>query len=231
MQLSVGGFEDGPTGNRGIGGFLIRGDDAKAMKKNLREEEELQASDKDLDLPDKRRKIDHAGIQHFFSKRELSREESGDYSDTSPQIVDEETGSPPLEHGHAICSRRSQGNDEVPAARDAADANLADESYKRRATVGSPRSPRQVSFESYSCDRCNASMPHSARTEHSDWHYARDLQAQESTADSRQVPEANLNGRGLDNAKKNIKMRATNGAAQAPKKITKGQSQLTFGRS
>ena len=228
MQLSVGGFEDGPTGNRGIGGFLIRGDDAKAIKNSLRDED---LRDQDLELPDKRRKLDHGGIQHFFSKRESSREESGDYSDTSPQIVDEETGSSPFERGDAICSRRSQGNDEVPAARDPADANLADESYKRQEIVGPLRSPRQVSFEAHFCDRCNASMPHSARTEHNDWHYARDLQAQESTADSRQVPEANLNGGGFDNAKKSIKIRATKGSAQAPNKVTKGQSQLTFGRS
>jgi DNA polymerase eta len=31
LSLSVGGFEDGVTGNKGIGGFLVRGDAAKAM--------------------------------------------------------------------------------------------------------------------------------------------------------------------------------------------------------
>jgi len=31
LSLSVGGFEDGITGNQGIGGFLVRGEEAKAM--------------------------------------------------------------------------------------------------------------------------------------------------------------------------------------------------------
>ncbi|KAK4933013.1 hypothetical protein LTR28_011308, partial [Elasticomyces elasticus] len=31
LSLSVGGFEDGITGNKGISGFLVRGDEAKAM--------------------------------------------------------------------------------------------------------------------------------------------------------------------------------------------------------
>ena len=224
LQLSVGGFEDGPTGNRGIGGFLIRGDDAKAMKDTLRDED-TRVSGKDLDLPDKRRKIEHGPIQHFLEKRDVSHEESGEYSDTKDDAVDAESGPSPIEHSDA--SRRSQGAQELPAAIDKTDASLAGETYKRQAIVGLPW---QASLETYYCDRCSRSMPQSGKAEHCDWHYARDLQAQEQTANPTAVSEASLNGRGID-TKKGVKMRASNGPAQAPRKIEKGQSQLTFGRS
>lgn len=84
LQLSVGGFEDGVTGNRGIGGFLVRGDEAKALKLSSRGPYH-QPSAVDVDRGRKRRKIEDGGIQRFFSK-ESSKEEQDDFSDSDPEV-------------------------------------------------------------------------------------------------------------------------------------------------
>lgn len=77
LQLSVGGFEDGITGNRGIGGFLVRGDEAKALK--------LTSRGSDVDGGRKRRKLEDGGIRRFFTK-EGSKEEQDDSSDSDAGV-------------------------------------------------------------------------------------------------------------------------------------------------
>ncbi|OBT75546.1 hypothetical protein VF21_05828 [Pseudogymnoascus sp. 05NY08] len=66
LSLSVAGFEDGITGNMGIGGFLLKGDDAKAAREN-----EYRSEDGASDRPEKRQKTGYGarGIQGFFSKQ------------------------------------------------------------------------------------------------------------------------------------------------------------------
>lgn len=66
LSLSVAGFEDGITGNMGIGGFLLKGDEAKAARENdFRPENEASYR------PEKRQRTEHGarGIQEFFSKQ------------------------------------------------------------------------------------------------------------------------------------------------------------------
>jgi DNA polymerase eta len=82
LSLSVGGFEEGVTGNQGIGGFLIRGDEAKAlMTSNLtREDSGERTYATSSSSGNKRRKIDAApaGITQFFGvpQRKGSKGES-----------------------------------------------------------------------------------------------------------------------------------------------------------
>jgi DNA polymerase eta len=74
LSLSVGGFEDGVTGNRGIGTFLVRGDEAKAMVA-LPRHDDSGISLTEEDRPEKRRKLgDETKIQRFFGKRESMEE-------------------------------------------------------------------------------------------------------------------------------------------------------------
>ena len=75
LQLSVGGFEDGPTGNRGIGGFLVKGEEAKAMIPSIRNADGHEWSKENDDQPVKRRKLDRGAIPHFFSQQQQSHEE------------------------------------------------------------------------------------------------------------------------------------------------------------
>ena len=85
LQLSVGGFEDGITGNRGIGGFLLRGDEAKALMPTSRDSDH-PSSGADADRDRKRRKLEDGGIQRFFTK-ESSREDQDDCSDSNPRVL------------------------------------------------------------------------------------------------------------------------------------------------
>ncbi|KAL8776734.1 MAG: hypothetical protein Q9213_008153 [Squamulea squamosa] len=92
LQLSVGGFEDGPTGNRGIGGFLIRGDEAKAMKRD----NEDHASDHGDYRAEKRPKNEYGAIQRFLSRQETSHGDSDeDNAPTHPDMDGVRTSSIP----------------------------------------------------------------------------------------------------------------------------------------
>jgi DNA polymerase eta len=89
ISLSVGGFEDGVTGNMGIGAFLLTGDEAKAMKSTVRED---TATAEPL-RPEKRRRVDNMGIDRFLVKKSISEEhdeeldirEASDTTRESPQ--------------------------------------------------------------------------------------------------------------------------------------------------
>ncbi|KAL8911799.1 MAG: hypothetical protein Q9171_003067 [Xanthocarpia ochracea] len=85
LQLSVGGFEEGPTGNRGIGGFLVRGDEAKALKRDS----EDHASDHGGSRAEKRPKNEHGAIQRFLSRQGTSHGDSDeDTTSTYPNSDD-----------------------------------------------------------------------------------------------------------------------------------------------
>ncbi|KAI1395039.1 sister chromatid cohesion protein Eso1 [Hypoxylon fuscum] len=71
LSLSVGGFEDGITGNRGIGAFLLKGDEARESKVFSREES-VGPSTSTHERPEKKRRVDNPGIQRFFPKRDGS---------------------------------------------------------------------------------------------------------------------------------------------------------------
>ncbi|KAI0975698.1 sister chromatid cohesion protein Eso1 [Xylaria arbuscula] len=78
LSLSVGGFEDGLTGNMGIGTFLLKGDEVRVSK--------VTSCDSPPDLPshepqEKKRRLDSPGIQRFFPKKEASAGE--DQADTT----------------------------------------------------------------------------------------------------------------------------------------------------
>ncbi|KAK0633716.1 impB/mucB/samB family protein [Immersiella caudata] len=69
ISLSVAGFEDGITRNMGIGAFLLKGDEAQALKESARMTTEADVSR--VRPAEKRRRTD-GGIQRFFAK-ETSR--------------------------------------------------------------------------------------------------------------------------------------------------------------
>ena len=75
LSLSVGGFENGVTGNHGIGAFLVKGDEAKAMNASkhvdIRSREDPEP---DAHPPRKRRRTDD-GIQKFLAKPQSGKED------------------------------------------------------------------------------------------------------------------------------------------------------------
>ncbi|KAI0476422.1 DNA/RNA polymerase [Xylariaceae sp. FL0804] len=66
LSLSVAGFEDGITGNMGIGAFLLKGEEARESRTQVREHPTEPTTH---DRAEKRRRIDNP-IQRFFHKQE-----------------------------------------------------------------------------------------------------------------------------------------------------------------
>ncbi|KAI7784592.1 DNA polymerase Eta [Diaporthe eres] len=65
LSLSVGGFDEGITGNMGIGAFLVKGEEAQSLKRSSREGSIEASLPKQ---PEKHRKGEKEGIHRFFSK-------------------------------------------------------------------------------------------------------------------------------------------------------------------
>ena len=88
LSLSVGGFEDGVTGNRGIGSFLVKADEAKLS--DLPSRSNTATPVQDDEHPTKRRKLGApAGISKFLAKGESTGEQDPE-DELEPEAEDEE---------------------------------------------------------------------------------------------------------------------------------------------
>ena len=160
LQLSVGGFEDGPSGNRGIGSFLVRGEEVRAMTPSATEINGSSSIKHDDDISRKRRRLNDGGIQHFFLKNETSSEDLAEHYDPADDL--EESSSKQLGFSlHDAEKVQANGNKQQSSA-----------------------ALQQTSIESYFCDRCSKDIAIKAKAEHDDWHFARDLQLQEQASHS-----------------------------------------------
>jgi DNA polymerase eta len=162
LSLSVGGFEDGVTGNMGIDAFLLKGEAAQAANSS-------RSSSRDpASLPEraskKRRATEEGGIQRFFAKR-ASSDDDGSMSEGAgydngnggethvPTSCDETTSEP-------TGDQKGQVSDENASDRDSRH--------------------RQSPITSYACGRCHAGFetPEDLQS-HGDWHIAKDLDDEE----------------------------------------------------
>lgn len=200
LQLSVGGFEDGPTGNHGIGSFLVRGEEAKAMMPSTQDADGYTWS-RVNDQPGKRRKVDHGAIQHFFTRQKSQEEKLCDPADVDQPDLDLDSSSP------------RDGSSAKP--------DEEKEGVTLHETVeGSARgSFQQAPMADYFCDACRKTIPILCKEEHEDWHMARALQAEEnsisvSVSDKRDQERSTVGTTGN----------------KGNKKMEKVQIQLTFGK-
>lgn len=200
LQLSVGGFEDGPTGNHGIGSFLVRGDEAKAMMPSTHDADGYTWG-RVNDQPGKRRKVDHGAIQHFFTRQESQEEKLCDPADVDQPDLDLDSSSP------------RDGSSAKP--------DEEKEGVTLHETVeGSARASfQQAPMTDYFCDACRKTIPILCKEEHEDWHMARALQAEEnlisvSVSDKRDQERSTVGTTGN----------------KGNKKMEKVQIQLTFGK-
>ena len=219
LQLSVGGFEDGPAGNRGISGFLVRGEEAKAIMHPIRELDR-NSSTRDDEQPEKRRKLDNGAIQNYFSKRELSHEDSEEYSEAIDYTEDPELRSSSPYEKDTSGDEKGRPNEDTTAQQH--DTNEDNVRLTTRPLL------QQSSMKSYLCERCGESMPIEGKEEHDDLHFAQSLQAQERVAPSsgsRPESRGNLYAVG---ARKHGVPKSHHGHIQ--KKMEKGQSRLAFGK-
>ena len=156
LQLSVGGFEDGPSGNRRIGSFLVRGEEVRAMTPSAIESNGSGSTKHNDDISGKRRRLNDGGIQHFFLKNETSSEDLVEHYDLADDVENSIAKPHDCLSEHDAEKVQANGNNHQ-----------------------SPAALQQTSIESYFCDRCSKDVAMEARAEHDDWHFARDLQLQE----------------------------------------------------
>nr|POF06883.1 n-acetyltransferase eso1 [Quercus suber] len=209
LSLSVGGFEDGVQGNRGIGGFLVHGEQAKAMKSDHRKRSH------DSGNPSNKRRRPDDGITRFFGAQE-SREESSsdlDKAQETPLEDDPDAALHDEDHGYP----------------DHEDEHLPP-SYQR-----SPTTPRPPAFPTGTdadiCDRCSKPIPASERAEHADFHFAQDLQKQPSSP-IRPPPKPILTtggGSSVPKTTKPSKGKGTDANGTGARRVERGQRKLAFG--
>ncbi|KAL6917511.1 hypothetical protein FSHL1_008941 [Fusarium sambucinum] len=177
LSLSVGGFEDGVKGNMDIGAFLVKGEEAEALRLSTSESRPPSAGPEPLA---KKRRVERNGIQRFFSKRS-STDHDGSSSNKSPtpnentntaRTLSEETQKSisfatnygyEARHGTDICSHQST-------------VSLS------HASASSTETERntQFSIDPLKCSRCKANFADpEALQNHGDWHMAKDLQDEE----------------------------------------------------
>ena len=228
LQLSVGGFEDGPTNNRGIGGFLVRGDEAKALMPPARDLISSKAYDEGDGGP-KRQKLDNGAIQKFLIQSETSPEDSGIIECTKQPSGSEK------HHSDGHDDYNGNPSDEVAVATDIVQTDLA-ELQRAEQHTSRPQNRaggcEQASNKPFICTRCGKSLPLQEKEEHEDWHFAKILQAREtSTPASREAEGPGAPKEPQDSRPTNAFKKASTGrpSASNTKKVERGQKRLAFG--
>lgn len=255
LSLSVGGFEDGISNNKGIGGFLVRGEEAKAMMSTGR-------SVSTGEPPAKRRKT-KGNIAQFFGPKddkkkdfdaaraillkahnESTREEIEDNidepedEDMFEEMRDEEferPSTPPLERQSSnVDMYRS---DKPPSAQPPPRSH-SPPSYQssRSDTVAQPKPPpQQKTLDTYFCAQCNIHLPIDEKAEHIDYHFALDL-SKEMRNQERNTPVPQPvapSGRKTPTGAKPTRGRGRppgSGGVSRGGTGEKGQAKLAFGR-
>ncbi|KAK8155301.1 hypothetical protein BKA80DRAFT_209141 [Phyllosticta citrichinensis] len=210
LSLSVGGFEDGITNNKGIGDFLVRGEEAKAMKESAAPQPgqiiKMRSSDAKRA---KRRKLDNASN----AARGLHDEAITDDPADNPNYLQEElipsepSPSPPSSpseptsgvDSHHHNSRPSDptvlqddGNTSTNQPHNHTDPFPSDTDDalppSAQPPPPPPTEPSPIPATSSPCPRCNEPIPPAEQAEHLDWHFAKDLarelQAEEASPSS-----------------------------------------------
>lgn len=249
LRLSVGGFEDGPTGNQGIGGFLLRGEEAKAMRPLMVHEYSSSSipDDSGRQPAEKRRKTDNEGIQKFLLKQETYTEE--DYDDDFGLVPSAPAPAaiPNFMSTSSADDSRPNDHDDIEHTNIRNQSSLGDYPSKHRPSPpSSPQLPNSIAAETYLCPDCRTSIPIVDTFSHSDWHFAKalakDLHAAERGAGGSGTAErpaaVRKSGHGhtgtlAKNSNLGVGKKAglgTGGAAGAGSgKVEKGQRKLAFG--
>ncbi|KAH0016445.1 DNA/RNA polymerase, partial [Aureobasidium melanogenum] len=207
LSLSVSGFEEGVTGNKGIGGFLLRGDEAKAISAALKEPADLR--NPETPPPNKRRRVEESGIQRFFGVRQ---ESSGGHSEREEQSL----------HVEVDDAREAHSPFDVPPSAQGA----SDDMFEVHAEKQSGRPDDDT--DRYTCPRCNSTLLVTEQSEHDDWHFAKDLAA-DLAAEERANAASREQSR-PSNANPNTQAK-NRGRGRPPSvaKAEKGQKKLKFG--
>ena len=201
ISLSVGGFEDGVTGNKGIGGFLLHGDAAKAMKAaSSATPANLDSSTTPTAQPNKRRKVENTRINNFFLRQEEST--GGGDDDLEPTDFDDlpsaQREAPTLSTTtNTTLSTSISDIPTAPHSHSQTDISAAIKSFDMPSSSAqsptAPSSPHTATTTirltaasvspntltsttlTFTCPRCAKTLLADQRAEHDDWHFAQEL--------------------------------------------------------
>lgn len=192
LSLSVGGFEDGVSGNRGIGSFLVKGDEAKALVDAPQRSSMTILTNEEGQAPKRRKLNDEAGITRFFGKTESTEEHDEDGDD----VPDEEVLATvtPEEDVESAAEQRSE------------DLHRQD-------------------IAKYFCSKCQKLCLEKEKEEHDDWHFAKELQAQDNPS-IKGPSNSRPPGMSAHKPKRGASSARARSHAVKPEK---GQSRLAFG--
>ncbi|KIW17220.1 hypothetical protein PV08_04411 [Exophiala spinifera] len=198
LSLSVGGFEEGVAGNKGIDTFLLKGEEAKAAI-DTPPRSNTTTPNLEHSRPQKRRRVnDGPNITRFFARGESTEEanESAEEDMIAQEHQLEET-----EDSNEV--RRDEGPDR----------RLAPAMHER-------------DIATYFCQQCQKPINESDRGEHEDWHFAKQLQAQEAP-----IVSEPTNSRPPGSVQTSRTKRGGTGSSSRGRgsKPQKGQSRLAFG--
>lgn len=208
LSLSVGGFDEGVTGNMGIGAFLVKGEEAQALKRSSRENSTEPLNERPAERQRKRNKT--TGIQQFFSKQAAKSE-------------DERVPQDPLSQPSGGRVTRVYAEDALPEG--PADA---EQQFGGCDQMRDPNTP-------YICGRCKTRFDNAQELQcHQDEHLARDLQEEEhgsrESAGHLRPPAVSAS---TASANRTASMFATASSKRSTdkskKKMETGQSKLKFG--
>ncbi|KAI4642491.1 uncharacterized protein J4E78_010173 [Alternaria triticimaculans] len=251
LSLSVGGFEDGITNNKGIGGFLVRGEEAKAMMSSGR------ATIGGGEPPAKRRRT-KGNIANFFGPRdekksdfdaaravlwkahsESTRDESGDEAEATGEDLDsfqaqqddelQRPSTPPLDRHSSDMDLYPPG---TPPSAQPQPASHSPPQQHHDPVTPVPRarpSVPQRPVETYFCSRCNLHLPPAEEAEHEDYHFALDLSKEMRQEERNPTPAPAKKGAGGSKPSRGRGRPPGNGAGRGDG-VEKGQAKLFFGR-
>lgn len=203
ILCSVGGFEDGIVGNMGIGAFLVKKDEMKALDTGPAINEAGQ------ERPEKRRRTEpYTGIQRFFKM-------------DSTDEHDDEFGSHYLSGIDTTSAENADSNEEDKAA--SPNLPCPEATAGKNTLSNGPLGTHQQHITDYMCDRCSMALESAeALQSHQDFHFAKDLEDEERT---RVAPKQS--GAIPNNKKSTGTASKKRGARNS--KPEKGQSKLAFG--
>lgn len=251
LSLSVGGFEDGVTNNKGIGGFLVRGDEAKAMMSTSRsvmsggepaaKRRRTKGNIKNFFGPpsEKKRDFDAARavlMAHQESTRssvdleeEEAMEESSDEQYEALQDEDDARPTTPSPEGQRFIDDHYRSN--TPPSAQPQPISDIPPSYQPENPTSYQNPPvlHQQTLDTFFCDKCNIHLPSSDKAEHDDYHFAMDL-SKEMRYEERSAPTTAPSGRKTPINQKPARGRGRPPGSGSGRGTEKGQAKLAFGR-
>ncbi|GAB1312277.1 DNA-directed DNA polymerase eta rad30 [Madurella fahalii] len=207
LSLSVGGFQEGVSGNKGIDNFLLKGEEAQVLRVNSWTRSEAEARE-EAHPAEKRRRIDTGGIQRFFARME------------APGCLGSDNAALQYNGGEALSNPGPRPLSD--AAIDPDGPSSADEASLTQANH------QQTPATAHPCPRCDAHLESSGELQsHQDWHLAKDLQEQERVMSTFASQPSAVAAGPRPGSRRTAP--AASKKPGRPKKAERGQTKLSFG--